>query len=115
MDKINEQTLIKLQSYSGLSFSTFLCAHLFGHATSHFGIDVANGFMVSFRNYYQFPFYEVAAIMVSVSVHATVGIIRVLKRNRLTHTSSNKKDSGKMKKKKKKKKKKKREKRNKKK
>ncbi|KAI8854093.1 hypothetical protein BC829DRAFT_381281 [Chytridium lagenaria] len=73
--------LKKVQAGSGLAFSTFLIAHLSGHALACLDFSLAESALVTIRKIAQDPTIEVAVVFGSVIIHISASVGRVLIRN----------------------------------
>ena len=79
---IDDRSLIKLQSISGLIFATFLILHLSNMTTALLGQNTYDQYMRLLRWYYQYPLIEIFVVGAASLVHIYASIKRGIQRRK---------------------------------
>ena len=79
---IDDRSLIKLQSISGLIFATFLILHLSNLAAALLGQNTYDQYMRLLRWYYQYPLIEIFIVGAASLVHIYASVKRGIQRRK---------------------------------
>ena len=73
--------LARIQAISGLALAVFVTIHLVNTALAAWGPEAYDGFQRALRPLYQFPLFEIVAIVGAGLVHLGVGVMRWRRRS----------------------------------